>query len=159
MTYAYCMRTPIPPEVRFQRHIDKESAAPCWLWTSTKGGSTSTYGYFRVGTKESDPKVMAHRFAHELWIGPIPEGFQVDHVKKVGCTNTLCVNPDHLEAVPQSENYRRERLDVCRAGRHDLNILENVMFDQQGRRRGCRACNREKSREWSRLKSGYYEGR
>jgi hypothetical protein len=134
------MGKPIDPAVRFQRHIDKNSSAPCWLWTSTTGGSKRRYGYFQPGTRSSDPKVMAHRFAYELWVGPIPDGFEVDHVKKRGCHNTLCVNPDHLEAVPHAENMARERLEVCKSGQHDLTLAENQMFDKYGRRRGCKTC-------------------
>jgi hypothetical protein len=47
--------------------------------------------------------VKAHRIAYRLAKGPIPAGMIVDH----GCGNRLCCRPDHLEAIPQSENTRR----------------------------------------------------
>jgi hypothetical protein len=45
----------------------------------------------------------AYRVAHELAIGPIPEGMEVDHL----CFNPGCCNPAHLEAVTPAENKRR----------------------------------------------------
>lgn len=46
----------------------------------------------------------AHRVSYELFVGPIPEGYDVDHL----CGQPLCVRPSHLEAVTPSENRRRE---------------------------------------------------
>ena len=50
---------------------------------------------------------LAHRFAYELLVGPIPEGLTLDHVKARGCTSTLCVNPAHLEPVTNEVNILR----------------------------------------------------
>lgn len=46
---------------------------------------------------------MAHRVAYELWVGPIPEGMELDHRCKV----RACINPAHLEPVTHAENMRR----------------------------------------------------
>lgn len=108
----------------------------CWLWQGTTGGSKSTYGYFREGTRERDPKKMAHRWLYEQIRGPIPEGLQLDHK----CRMPLCVNPDHLEPVTPAENAARTRLKICKAGLHDLTDPRNQQWDAQGRRRGCRPC-------------------
>jgi hypothetical protein len=35
--------------------------------------------------------VLAHRYAYTLLVGPISDGFTIDHVKDRGCTSTLCV--------------------------------------------------------------------
>jgi hypothetical protein len=64
----------------------------CWLW-----GGTLALGYGRQSNK------MAHRISHEEFIGPIPEGWVVDHL----CMQKCCVNPDHLQAVLRAENSWR----------------------------------------------------
>ncbi|AYR02998.1 HNH endonuclease [Gordonia phage Kroos] len=121
------------------RHVDKSGPGGCWLWTGMSAGSTRRYGTFRASTKSGDPKVYAHRWAYEYFIGPIPDGHDVDHVRDRGCTSALCVNPAHLEAVTHAENMRRSRLKVCRSGRHELTD-ETAVWDRNGHRRGCRAC-------------------
>jgi hypothetical protein len=63
-------------------------------------GSIGTHGYGILGRK------LAHREAHEEFNGPIPEGYQVDHL----CRVRTCVSPAHLEAVTQQENLLRQGL-------------------------------------------------
>ena len=66
----------------------------CWNWTG--GVSASGYGRLRVDGHMRP----AHRLAYEVAVGPIPDGAEVDH----RCHNTLCVRPDHLQAVTPREN-------------------------------------------------------
>jgi hypothetical protein len=49
-----------------------------------------------------------HRRAYEDAVGPIPVGYQIDHI----CLNRACINPDHLEAVTPLENQRRKVLKI-----------------------------------------------
>jgi HNH endonuclease len=71
----------------------------CWIWRR----STSFNGY---GQLWHEGRVQrAHRVFNQLYIGPIPDGFQIDHI----CGRRLCVNPDHLEAVTAIENVHRSR--------------------------------------------------
>lgn len=49
---------------------------------------------------------LVHRLSYEAFKGPVPDGAVIDHV----CRNTLCYNPDHLEAVSQKENVLRGAL-------------------------------------------------
>ena len=105
-----------------------------------EGSGPRGYGTFRATSSAKDSKVYVHRWIYETTVGPIPTGFDVDHVKKRGCKSTKCINPEHLEPVTRLENQNRVRLDVCRAGLHDLTDPANIRWDGQGRRRGCLVC-------------------
>lgn len=82
---------------RFTDKISFDSVTDCWLWQGslTKDG----YGRFRLGQKG----LGAHRMAYLLYRGPIPAGFEPDHL----CRVTRCVNPDHLELVTHRVNVQR----------------------------------------------------
>lgn len=82
---------------RFERLYTPEPNSGCWLWTG--GTTTAGYGIFLKDGKST----TAHRASYELFVGEIPEGFDVDHLCRVRC----CVNPDHLEAVTRKENLIR----------------------------------------------------
>lgn len=86
-------------------HSDK--SGECWLWTGCLGG-TSGYGDLR--DPRSGRTVRAHRAAYEMEHGPIPEGYEVDHI----CHVRTCVRPDHLQLVTRkqnAENLRGARAD------------------------------------------------
>lgn len=68
----------------------------CWLWPGSK---VRGYGRIRHYTKVT----LTHRVTFEFFVGPIPDGLQIDHL----CRVPACCNPDHLEPVTQLENYRR----------------------------------------------------
>jgi hypothetical protein len=62
----------------------------CWEWTlQTSRG----YGYVKVNGK----KRIAHRAVYEAIKGLIPPGMDLHHI----CGNRRCVNPDHVEPLPQ----------------------------------------------------------
>lgn len=95
----------LPDEDRFWRQVERTN--DCWLWT---GPVVKTYGHL---LKANNQRVLAHRFAYELLVGPIPEGLEVDHLCHdpkaclPPCRHRLCVNPAHLEAVTRRENNLR----------------------------------------------------
>jgi hypothetical protein len=86
-------------EGRFWSHVEKTPG--CWLWSGAL--THDGYGRFRM----PDGHVMAHRFAYELLVGPIPEGLVLDHVRARGCVHRHCVRPDHLEPVTNEVNLLR----------------------------------------------------
>ena len=92
---------PGPLEGRLMRRVVKQ-ANNCWVWQ----GALKSNGYGNMGVtiaRGEHVVVPVHRVAYELFIGPIPEGCEIDHL----CNNKPCVNPDHLEAVPHRVNARR----------------------------------------------------
>lgn len=112
----------------------------CWDWQS--GSRTlDGYGTFVEG--------YAHRVSYETFVGPIPEGYQVDHL----CNRTRCVNPTHLEPVTPAENMRRvaERRSSCKNG-HPF-TPENT-YDRPGSGRQCRACNADAVRRYKARRAG-----
>lgn len=82
-------------EARFWSKVDKTDGCWEWLGAKTKDG----HGRFRTPTSH----VLAHRWAYEHLVAPIPDGLVLDHL----CRNTSCVNPDHLEPVTVAENTAR----------------------------------------------------
>lgn len=67
-------------------------------------------GYGKTGKKVDGrwKTTYVHIVAYERAFGPVPEGHQVDHVATRGCRHRHCIEPSHLEAVPQAENIRRQ---------------------------------------------------
>lgn len=83
---------------RFWAKVNKTDT--CWLWT----GSVNARGYGRVRRGPAPGKVIpAHRYAYMAVVGPIPPGLVIDHL----CRVKRCVNPTHLEAVPDRVNVAR----------------------------------------------------
>ena len=97
---------PRPIEDRLRAWIRVDESG-CWL---IDFGSADARGYKRIWNNTTKKQEQVHRVAHELWIGPIPVNYEVDHL----CFVPNCVNPEHLEAVTHAENCRR----VSEKGRH-----------------------------------------
>lgn len=94
-------RRPKPPEKRFWTRIDPCRTDGCMIWTG--GLDSHGYGQFWDGTHN----VRVHRWAYEHFVGPIPLGLQIDHVRKRGCESRACTEPTHLEPITGRENTLR----------------------------------------------------
>lgn len=109
-------------------------STPCWITSY----STATRGYTRV--RVGDHCLLCHRVTFEHFVGPIPEGLQLDHL----CRVRNCVNPIHLEAVTSRENTLRGdsltarliRANICKHG----HPLDDAYFDAKRGMRRCRTC-------------------
>lgn len=139
---------------RFLSKIQQDDNSGCWLWMAT---THKGYGKFAVGSKRdgTNRNVLAHRYAYELWVGPIPEGLVLDHL----CRTPGCVNPNHLEPVTVAENTRRGDLWLVSASKthcpqgHPYDEV-NTLWRKGARQRRCRTCHCEQNRAYrARLKA------
>ncbi len=71
----------------------------CFINTSHK---VNPDGYFRynLGGRLNGRPLMFHRIMWELKYGPIPDGYEINHL----CNNRGCCNTDHLECINGSEH-------------------------------------------------------
>lgn len=116
---------------RILLHTDR--AGEHWMWTGAK--DSNGYGCMTVDRC----RARAHRVSYEAFVGPIPQGYQIDHL----CRVTSCVRPDHLEAVTPGVNVRRGNSPGAKALRRDA-CLHGHLYAEHGvmscGRRICRLC-------------------
>ena len=129
---------------RFTRKYINTGPGGCWLWTA--GKNEKGYGTFSLDGE----KRKAHRVAYEQYVGPIPDGLEIDHL----CRHRGCVNPAHLEAVTHAENMARGANAMkthCARG-HEY-AGDNVYRTPDGRR-DCRVCVAARGRAYRARKAG-----
>lgn len=147
---------PMTLRERFDAKVVK--GPDCWAWTGTHDSN----GYAKLGVDGAITN--AHRVSYELYVGPIPHGLQIDHLCHtrdascpggVACPHRGCVNPAHLEPVPQRVNVLRgegpagkyARRTHCKHG-HEY-TARNTRLGPTGNRI-CRECERIRgNRRWS----------
>lgn len=101
------------PTHNFYEHVEKTDS--CWFWTGYK--DKDGYGIASIKQK----KLAAHRAAHILFIGPIPENMLVLH----NCNNSSCVNPDHLRLGTQKENIADQIKAGTNVGKNRITAILN----------------------------------
>jgi len=118
--------------------ITRDSSG-CWLWH----GVILSTGYGQAAS--NGRRFMAHRFAYELLVGPIPAGLTIDHL----CRVRQCVNPDHMEPVSRWENVRRAPTNPVAANLTKTTCPRGHEYTSTGRKgwRKCRTCVNELSRQ------------
>lgn len=139
----------IPAEQRFLAKVDKNGPVPahrpdlgpCWIWQAAR--KSKGYGRFSYGGRVR----QAHAAAYEMAHGPVPSGFQLDHL----CRTPACVRVAHLEAVTSRVNTLRgegltarfAKVTHCPKG-HPYDLLNTRYKRRKGGLldRGCRTCER-----------------
>lgn len=116
---------------------------PCLLWTGPQLGGKlgDRYGGFGRG--------YAHRWSYTYFVGPIPDGHEVDHL----CRVKLCVRPSHLEPVTPEENMRRTQREECPQGHP---YAEHGV--EWGGQLYCQPCNQAKKNAQYRAQNGGHIG-
>lgn len=125
------------PFARFGASYVVDASTGCWLWTAYL--NASGYGALSVGGR----KIYAHRYAYSVYVGPILDGHQIDHL----CRTPACVNPAHLQAVPQHVNNARSESISARNARkthcihgHEFTEANTYRRNDTGARQ-CKACH------------------
>lgn len=112
---------------RLKRDTELDPVTGCWLRTA---------GIHRNGYSSIDTMV-AHRYAFEMFVGPIPEGHEIHHL----CGVRRCVNPEHLETLTRAEHLAKHR-SVARCPNGHL-VAETGIKNGGGKRR-CGVCLKAK---------------
>lgn len=90
-------------------------------------------------------RASAHRVIYMAYHGDIPTGFEIDHT----CRVTLCVNPDHLEAVTGAENMRRRYALITHCLNKHEYTPDNTAYRTSGQgytSRVCKACEKARAK-------------
>lgn len=116
----------------------------CLVWTHnlTQAG----YGSFSLLKRNW----LAHRIAHEMWIGEIPEGHDVHHK----CENRACIEPTHLESLSRKDHLAigvNSYKTHCKRN-HEFTPENTIQVKRNGviTGRSCRQCMNDRNRIWMR---------
>lgn len=135
----------------------RDSETGCLLWTGariwTNYGLISVKKWAPPGRKYWHKRT--HRVSFELFVGPIPDGYDVEHAchtrsncdLRDQCPHRLCLEPTHLEAITHRENLlrgngfpgRQTRQTHCLRNHPLAGPGADVYVSPVGRRQ-CRTC-------------------
>lgn len=148
------MRTRIPLDIRIKRMSRVDPDSGCWLWTGREDHNGYGQICIRNGSGSGSTK-LAHRTSYEVFVGPIEDGMDIDHL----CRVRRCVNPGHLEPVTRRENLMRSpiapaavnaRVTEC-PERHpytEANTIYRRRSNGKGVYRACRTCYNARARAY-----------
>lgn len=94
---------------KIESNIQVDPEKGCWIWMLDS--EISPKGYARSNFFGRQQAV--HRVSYLVYVGPIPDGLEIDHL----CRVRRCCNPEHLEAVTHAENLRRQWSEKARRER------------------------------------------
>lgn len=102
---------------------------PCWIW---KGCSQQGYG----ATSWFGKNISAYKLAYCLFRGPVPHGFELDHL----CRVRRCCCPWHLEIVTHSINGKRSWRAIKPTCLYGHPYSGSNLFVNKHGHRFCRTC-------------------
>lgn len=118
----------LPANLRKRTVLDPESGcwAACLGWLDPDGYAQWNGRY-------------AHRRLWEELVGPVPDGWHVDHVRARGCVWRCCIWLRHLEPVTVAvNNARKPQVTHCPKCTAEFDLINTVYV---GNRRICRTCH------------------
>lgn len=148
------------------------TAEGCWR---TVRESSRHNGYVTVGVRDGGRQRwwVAHRLAYTMLVGPVPAGYELDHVCHNDavargecapglCRHRRCWNPAHLEPVTHAEHLRHSAWWASkRAQTHCVHGHEftpaNTIWRRSGvdgRTRACRTCQYARQAAYEKRKRG-----
>ena len=126
-------------QVQAQRFWEKvKQVDDCWIWTACI--DHDGYGDVKIAGR----RTRAHRAAYEHMVTTIPDGLVIDHL----CRVRACVNPSHMDPVPNRVNVIRgdsrtnqQSAQTCCKFGHPFS--ESNTYIRPNGSRKCKQCGRD----------------